>query len=95
MYIPPYRVSQAEREFLKKEMEDMLANGIIEHSTSEWSAPVIVIPKKDKTKRVVVDYRKLNAVTLGQQWPVPIQQEILDAMGNDEWFTTLDIMSGY
>lgn len=38
VYIPPYRISQAEREFLKKEMESMLENGIIEPSTSEWSA---------------------------------------------------------
>ena len=56
---------------------------------------MIVIPKKDKTKSVVLDYGKLITVTIAQQWPVPIQQEILDAMGNNEWFSTLDLISGY
>lgn len=95
IYLPPYRVSQAEREFLRNEIAEMLKNNIIEPSVSEWSAPVIVVPKKDKSKRIAIDYRKLNAVTIAQQWPVPVQQEILDSMGKDTWFTTLDLMSGY
>lgn len=95
IYIPPYRVSMKEREFLKEEVKNMLECGIIEESRSPWSSPVVLIPKKDNTKRFCVDYRKLNAVTITENWPVPRIHDILERLGGSEWFTTLDLASGY
>ena len=51
--------------------------------------------KKDGTKRFCVDYRKLNAVTNNEQWPIPRIQDILDRMGGSIWFTAWDLTSGY
>ena len=95
IYSPPYRKSQAEREILKAEVNMMLQNDIIEQSKSEWSSPCLLVPKKDGTKRFCVDYRKLNAVTHTEQWPIPRIQDILDRLAGSIWFTAWDLTSGY
>ena len=73
----------------------MLENDIIELSKSEWSSPCLLVPKKDGTKRFCVDYRKLNAVTHTEQWPIPRIQDILDRLAGSKWFTAWDLTSGY
>ena len=95
IFSPPYRKSQAERLILKNEVAEMLKHGIIEQSKSEWSSPCVLVGKKDGTKRFCVDYRKLNAVTNNEQWPIPRIQDILDRMGGSIWFTAWDLTSGY
>ena len=84
-----------EREILKKEVQKMLEADVIEASNSAWSSPVVLIPKKDGSKRFCVDYRKLNAITITENWPVPRIQDILDRLGESTWFTTVDLASGY
>ena len=74
----PYRKSYAEREMIKKEIKEMLDNGIIETSTSPWASPVHMVPKKDGTKRFCIDYRKLNGVAVTENWPLPRIEDILD-----------------
>ncbi|KAM0735103.1 Retrovirus-related Pol polyprotein from transposon 17.6 [Formica fusca] len=78
----------------------MLKNGIIRTSASQWNAPLLMVPKKadasGKSKlRVVVDFRKLNDLTIGDSFPLPNITEILDQLGNAKYFTTLDLASGY
>jgi hypothetical protein len=63
VHVPPYRKSEAERRLLRDEMKEMLEVKIIRPSRSPWSAPVIMIPKKDGTKRICIGYRRLNAIT--------------------------------
>jgi hypothetical protein len=67
----------------------MLLNGIIVPSSSPWNSPILVIPKKTdasgkKKWRIVVDFRKLNDVTIGDSFPVPVISEILDAVGSGD-----------
>ena len=57
--VPSYRVPQAYRDMVK-ELKEMLSAGIIEPSSSEWSAPIVLVKKKDQSLRLCVDYRKLN-----------------------------------
>ena len=73
-----YRKSVAERKEIQAEIDKMLEAGVIRPSNSPWSAPVIIIPKKDGTKRMCVDYRKLNAITTLEVWPLPVIRDILD-----------------
>ena len=73
---------------------------IITKSTSPWNAPLIVIPKKvdcsGKQKfRICVDFRKLNNITIGDVFPIPNINDILDQLGNSKYYTTLDLASGY
>ena len=91
----PYKQSLAEREVIKKEMEDMLEAGIIRESRSPWGFPVLGIPKKDGTIRVCVDYRPLNERTLSDQFPIPQITDVLDRLQGKTVFSTLDLKAGY
>ncbi|CAF1138823.1 unnamed protein product [Brachionus calyciflorus] len=73
----------------------MLKARVIRPSKSAWSAPVIMIPKKDGTKRMCIDYRKLNAVTKQVNWPLPVINDIFDRLSGSKWFSALDLKSGY
>lgn len=78
----------------------MLEQKIIQPSTSPWSSPVWVVPKKldasgNKKWRVVIDYRKLNEVTVSDAYPLPNIEEILDQLGQSIYFTTLDLAFGF
>lgn len=63
----------------------MLKNDVIEEANSPWSAPVILVDKKYGTKRLVIDYRKLNVVTRKDRYTVPNITEPL--MGTIPWGT--------
>jgi hypothetical protein len=69
--------------------------GVIEPSTSEWAAPIVLIPKPDGSLRFCIDYRKLNEVTLRDSYPLPRMDDCLDSLGSATIFTTLDGNSGY
>jgi len=78
----------------------MLQNKIIRTSVSQWNTSLLVIPKKadasGKPKlRVVVDFRKLNNITVGDSFPLLNITEILDQLGSAKYFTTLDLASEY
>lgn len=78
----------------------MLHEGIIQPSASPWNSPIWVVPKKlDSTGvrkwRIVVDYRKLNAKTIDDKFPIPNITDILDKLGRSNYFSTLDLASGF
>ena len=72
-----YRKSLKQREYIKIEVDEMRAAGIIRESHSPWASPVVLIPKKDGTWRFCVDYRKVNAMTVSDAYPLPRIADIL------------------
>jgi hypothetical protein len=66
-----YRVSRPELVELKKQIDELLDKGYIRPSTSPWAAPVLFVEKKDGTKRMCIDYRSLNEVTVKNKYPCP------------------------
>ncbi|KAF7646136.1 hypothetical protein LDENG_00192630 [Lucifuga dentata] len=66
-----YRISECLVSPLKEEIKNMLELGVIEPSESEWSSPMVMVPKKDGTQRPCVDFRKLNAVSQFDANPIP------------------------
>jgi deoxyuridine 5'-triphosphate nucleotidohydrolase len=92
---PPYRLSLAEREELRKQLDDLLARGFIQPSTSSYGAPVIFVPKKDGTKRMCIDYRQLNDITVKNKYPLPYMEELFDQLYKAKVFSKLDLWSGY
>ena len=69
--------------------------GLIEISDSAWSAPVVLIRKKDGRWRFCVDYRKLNAVTIRDVYPLPRIADVLSRLERAQYFSILDLQAGY
>ena len=95
-----YRLSHHEQEFLYHHLQDLLNKGIIRKSTSPWVSPAILVSKKDghggKTDlRLVLNYKRVNAVTVKDTYPMPRASDVLDAMTGCQYFTTMDMLSGF
>jgi Reverse transcriptase (RNA-dependent DNA polymerase) len=68
---------------------------VISPTTSAWSSPVVLVPKPDGSTRFCIDYRKLNARTLRDAYPLPRLDDAIDSIGEASWFTILDARSGF
>lgn len=100
IYAKSYRYPYIHKQEVEEQIEEMLEKGIIQHSNSPYSAPVWIVPKKadasGKAKwRLVIDYRKLNEVTIDDKYPIPNIDEILGKLGTCQYFTTLDLAKGF
>ena len=91
----PYRTPLNKRTVIDNAVDEMLEAGIIRRSRSPWSFPVVVVDKKDGSKRFCVDFRQLNKITKPISYPLPVIDDILARLGKAKYFTTLDLKSGY
>jgi predicted aspartyl protease len=91
----PHRTSATETENINNLINEMLQQGVIRESHSPWSSPVVLVKKKDGTPRFCVDYRKLNAITSRDVYPLPRIDDTLYSLGSAKIFSTLDLTSSY
>ena len=91
----PYRVNPIKLQYLQKEIDYILKNNIIEPSSSEWSSPCVLVPKSDGTFQFCTDFRKLNAVTRADSYPLPRIEDCIDHVGKAKYVTTFDLLKGY
>jgi hypothetical protein len=91
----PYRLPEAEKKILQGIIDELLNNEIIRESNSPYASPILLVKKKTGVYQMCVDYRRLNAVTIKNQYPLPLIDEQLDRLGGNHYFTTLDVASGF
>ncbi|PNF23780.1 hypothetical protein B7P43_G16801 [Cryptotermes secundus] len=97
--VRPYRLPEAHKEEVNRQINKLLDDGIIAPSRSAFNSPLLLVPKKadasGKVKwRVVIDFRKLNEWTVGDAYPLPNITDILDQLGKAKYFSTVDLASG-
>ena len=91
----PYSIAMKHYQWVKEEIEKLLTAKVIHSSRSRWSAPIIIVPKGDGGKCLVINYRALNKVTRKFTWPMPKVEDIFSKLNGATYFTTLDLRAGY
>lgn len=92
--LPPFPVSPANREVIDKQMDSWISLGVIEPSKSPWAAPVFIVYRNGKP-RMVINLRRLNEMVIPDEFPLPKQDDILQALTGAQWVTTLDAVAGF
>lgn len=92
--VPMYGSSPARKQVIEEQIKKWFELGVIEPSKSPWSAPVVIAYRNGKP-RFCVDYRKLNAVTIPDEFPIPRQSEILSALSGAQVLSSLDALAGF
>ena len=80
---------------VKQYLRDLIERGWIQKSQSSYSSPIVCVRKKDGTLRLCCDYRGLNLKTIADRQPIPRVQDVLDGLGGQQWFSTLDQGKAY
>ena len=92
--LPPFHASPANREVIDKQMDKWIQLGVIEPSKSPWAAPAFIVYRNRKP-RMVIDYQKLNEIAISDEFPLPKQGDILQALEGSQWLSTLDALAGF
>jgi hypothetical protein len=90
-----YPIPYHHRDYVRKEIDDMMRMGIIERSNSAWNSPILLVPKANGELRMCLDSRKLNSLTKVDTYPMPRVQETLDSLKNAKYMSSLDLKSAF
>ena len=90
-----YRVPERLLPALQEELQVMQRLGVIERSSSAWSSPVVMVPKKDGSMRFCIDFRRVNAQSHFDAYPMPRLEDLIESVGKAHFISTLDLSKGY
>jgi len=92
---PIYKTTVDEAQLTKEFLDENLRKGFIRHSLSKLSSPCFFVPKKDGSKRLVIDFKLVNAITVKVRYPLPLIDSILQQLSKASVFTSLDLRGAY
>ena len=95
VYRRPYRLHPRDRDAVRGYVKELLQAGIIEESNSPYSSPILLVPKKNGMMRMCTDFREINSNTLPERYPIPLIQEQLTRLADQNYFIGLDCASGF
>ena len=90
-----YPLSRDKREEVQNFINDQLRKGYIRLSKSPQTSPVFFVGKKDRSKRIIMDYCNLNNQTVKNNYPLPLITDLIDNMGSKQVFTKMDLWWGF
>ena len=90
-----YRMNPVKQQYLKEEVQYLLDNDFVEPSHSNWSSPILLVPKPNGTYRMCTDYRKVNSHTKTDSYPIPRIDDCIDKVGQSKYVTKFDLLKGF
>ena len=93
--VPPHRLATYWRDQLREEIKDLVEKGILRHSKSPWSSPMVPVRKPDNTVRLCIDYRKLNSCTQPDPYELPLVEDLLHQVGEAQYLSKMDLNKGF
>ncbi|KAK9720746.1 RNase H-like domain found in reverse transcriptase [Popillia japonica] len=91
----PRRLSYSEQKAVNEIIHDLLQKNVIRPSSSEYSSPIVLVPKKNKELRMCIDYQALNDKTLKENFPLPLIDDLIIGLAKKKFYTTLDLQNGF
>nr|XP_016487570.1 PREDICTED: uncharacterized protein LOC107807660 [Nicotiana tabacum] len=91
----PYNYSPVQKDVIERVVQELQFQGLIQHSSSPFASPVVLVGKKDGSWKLCVDYRALNQITIKDRYHIPIIEELLDELRGSQVYLKIDLRSGY
>ena len=91
----PFRLSAPEATEISKQVSELMDLGLVRPSDSDFGAPILLVKKKDGTFRMCIDYRRLNAITKKDSFPLPLIEDLIDKLQGAKIFSKIDLKSGF
>ena len=95
VYLPHRQIPVQLQSEVRKCLDNWLKQGIIRPSKSPYASQVVIVRKKTGEIRLCVDFRKLNAISIRDSFPLPRVEEALQAVQAAVWFSSFDLAQGY
>ena len=87
--------SRAAEAIAELEIQNLIKGELLVKSYSPWVSPILIVKKKDSTNQVFIDYRRLNAITKKDSYPLPRNDNAIDKLGGAQFFSAMDLISRY
>src|SRR5207237_10554652 len=91
----PYLEGPKKKQIIEVNLEDMLQKGVARPSNSSWASPVVIAKKKDGSDRFCVDYRRINAFTRKDAYPLPNIERALATLSGAKYFSVMDLQGAF